>query len=505
MALRPPTDDDLRRLAEANHFQLNDEEVEGFQAIIPGLFESYEQLDRMPVPKEPLKYAKRDPGQRPAPEDDPLNAIVRQCTLPGSESGKLAGKRIGLKNNICVAGMPMQCGSLLLEGYIPDFDATIVTRLLDDGADIVATLNLDNFAFSGAGDTSAQGPVLNPHNPQHLAGGSSGGSGAALYYDEIDITIGGDQGGSIRIPASWCGVVGLKPTHGLVPYTGIVGIDATFDHVGPMTRTVADAALTLEVIAGPEATDQRREDAALQPYTQSLDQGVAGLRIGVLTEGFGLPGSQEDVDAGVRRALSIFGELAAEVQEVSVPAHRNSAGIIWGLIAEGATAYLQSNGMGYHREGFYNQGLTETLGRARKAQGNDLPPTVKLVLLMGSYVKDQYHGRMYAKAQMLRQGLRAAYDNAFGQFDLLAMPTTPMKAHEYQRDLGTQGTLAHGWDMLDNTAPFDMTGHPAISVPCGKSGGLPIGLMLVGRQFEDATVLRAAHTFEQQADWETLT
>ena len=504
MALRPPTDDDLRRLAEANHFHLNDEEVEGFQAIIPGLFDSYEQLDRMPVPKEPLKYANRAPGQRPSPEDDPLNAIVRRCTLPGSGSGKLAGKRIGLKNNICVAGMPMQCGSLLLEGYIPDFDATIVTRLLDDGADIVATLNLDNFAFSGAGDTSAQGPVLNPHNPRHLAGGSSGGSAAALYYDDIDITIGGDQGGSIRIPASWCGVVGLKPTHGLVPYTGIVGIDATFDHVGPMTQTVADAALTLEVIAGPEATDPPPEAAAPQPYSQSLGQGVAGLRIGVLTEGFGLPGSQEDVDAGVRRALSIFGELGAEVQEVSVPAHRNSAGIIWGLIAEGATAYLQSNGMGYHREGFYNQGLIETLGRARKAQGNDLPPTVKLVLLIGSYVKDQYHGRMYAKAQMLRQGLRAAYDSAFGQFDLLAMPTTPMKAHEYQRDLGTQGTLAHGWDMLDNTAPFDMTGHPAISVPCGKSGGLPIGLMLVGRQFEDATVLRAAHTFEQRADWETL-
>ena len=139
----------------------------------------------------------------------------------------------------------MLCGSLVLEGYVADTDATIVTRLLDAGAQIVATLNLDNFAFSGAGDTSAQGPVLNPHNPEYLAGGSSGGSGAALYYDDIDITIGGDQGGSIRIPASFCGVVGLKPTHSLVPYTGIMGIDSTFDHVGPMARTAADAALTL--------------------------------------------------------------------------------------------------------------------------------------------------------------------------------------------------------------------------------------------------------------------
>ena len=238
MALRKPTAQDLRRLAQENNFQLTDEELEGFQALLPGLFESYDTLDRMPLPKAPLKYPHRDPGRRPSHQDDPLNAIVRRCTLKGASTGKLAGKRFGLKNNICIAGMPLSCGSLVLDGFIPDTDATIVTRLLDAGAEVVATLNLDNFAFSGAGDTSAQGATLNPHNPEHLAGGSSGGSAAGLYYDDIDITIGGDQGGSIRIPASWCGVVGLKPTHGLVPYTGIVGIDNTFDHTGPMASTL---------------------------------------------------------------------------------------------------------------------------------------------------------------------------------------------------------------------------------------------------------------------------
>ena len=243
MALRLPTEKDLHRLAKANHFQLSQNELEAFQALIPGLFENYELLDQMPLPREPLKYRDRDPGQRPTRREDPLNAIVRRCTLRGASSGKLAGKRFGLKNNICVAGMPMSCGSLVLDGYIPDTDATIVGRLLNEGAEVVATLNMDNFAFSGAGDTSALGAVLNPHSREHLAGGSSAGSAAALYYDDIDITIGGDQGGSIRIPASWCGVVGLKPTHGLVPYTGIVGIDNTFDHVGPMARTAADAAL----------------------------------------------------------------------------------------------------------------------------------------------------------------------------------------------------------------------------------------------------------------------
>ncbi len=503
MALRLPTPQDLRRLAKANHFQLSDEELESFQAVIPGLFQSYELLDRMPLPREPMKYRDRDPGSRPQRQEDPFNAIVRRCSLKGASSGKLSGKRFGLKNNICVSGMPMSCGSLVLEGYIPDTDATIVTRLLDAGAEIVATLNMDNLAFSGAGDTSAQGAVLNPHNSDYLAGGSSGGSAAALYYDDIDVTIGGDQGGSIRIPASWCGVVGLKPTHGLVPYTGIVGIDNTFDHTGPMTRSVVDAALTLDVIAGKDPLDPRQDDVPVQHYIEALSQPVNGLRIGVLGEGFGLRLSEPDVDSGVKKALNVFGELGVQVSDVSVPAHKEAAGIVWGLVAEGATALLRSNGMGHHWEGQYNPGLVETLGKSLNAQGNDLPPTVKLVLLVGSYMGQRYHGRMYAKAQNLRRVLRTSYDQVLEQVDLLAMPTTPMKAHKYEPNLGPKGILDHGWNMLDNTAPFNMTGHPAISIPCGKSDGLPVGLMLVGKHFNDATLFQAAHAFEQQVNWET--
>ena len=504
MALRIPTGKDLERLAQANHFQLNEQEMADFQALIPGLFQAYDALDQMPEPKEPLKYRDRDPGRRPTPQEDPLNAIVRLCTLKGAPSGKLAGKRFGLKNNINVAGMPMELGSRVIEGYVPDTDATIVTWLLDAGAEIVANLNLENFAFSGAGDTSATGPVLNPHNPEHLAGGSSGGSGAALYYDDIDITIGGDQGGSIRIPASWCGVVGLKPTHSLVPYTGIGGIDATFDHAGPMARTVEDAALTLEVIAGKDPLDPRQGEVPVQPYTQFLGKGVNGLRIGVMTEGFGLPGAEPDVDSAVRKAVGVLSELGAETTEVSIPDHLDAGSVVWGLLAEGATAYLQSNAMGYGWQGQYNPSLAETLGKSMRTHGNDLPPTVKMILLMGSYVKEQYHGRLYAKAQNIRRVLRASYDRALEQVDLLAMPTTPMKAHRYIPNLGPGDTVSHGWNMLSNTAPFDMTGHPAISIPCAKSGGLPVGLMLVGRSFDDATLFQAAHAFEQHVDWETL-
>ena len=504
MVFRLPSAEDLRKMAAANYFELNEQELEGFQALIPGLFGAYELLEQMPLPREPLKYRDRDPGYRPSRNDDPFNAIVRRCTLRGASSGKLAGKRFGLKNNTCVAGMPMSCGSLVLDGYVPETDATIVTRLLDAGAEIVATLNMDNFAFSGAGDTSAQGAVLNPHNLEYLAGGSCAGSAAALYYDDIDITIGGDQGGSIRIPASWCGVVGLKPTHGLVPYTGIVGIDNTFDHAGPMARTVADAALTLEAIAGKDPMDPRQGEVPVQPYTEALGRGVTGMRIGVVTEGFGLELSEPDVDAGVRKALSVFSELGAETTEVSIPDHKDAYGIVLPLIIEGATALLRSNGMGYHWDGLYNPGLVQTLGKSRRAQANDFPPTLKLAMLIGTYMTERYHGRTYAKAQNLRRVLRASYDRALEQLDLLVMPTTPMKAHKYVPDADIEGLISEGFNMIDNTAPFDMTGHPALSIPCGKSSGLPIGLMLIGRHFDDATLFQAAHAFEQHVNWETL-
>jgi amidase len=504
MALRLPTIEDLHQLAATNYFELSADEAADFLSLMPDMFESLDQLEQMPAPSLPLTYRERDPGSRPSPRDDPLNAIVRRCSVKGAPSGKLAGKRVGLKDNVCVAGIPMTCGSLVLDGYVADIDATIVTRLLDAGAEIVAMLNMDNFAFSGGGDTSAYGPTRNPHNPEHLAGGSSGGSAAALYYDDIDLTIGGDQGGSIRIPASWCGVVGLKPTHGLVPYTGIVGIDATFDHTGPMARSVADVALMLEVIAGKDPFDPRQGEVLLQPYTQALGQDIKGLRIGLLREGFGLERAEPDVEVAVRRAINVLQELGAQVQEVSVPAHREAGGITWGLIAEGTAAAMYGNGVGYHWKGLYNVSLATALGKSRQAQGNDLPPTLKLVSLIGTYLNQRYHGRLYGKAQNQRRALQASYDRALEQVDVLAMPTTPMKAHQHDPKRDRRSLITHGWNTSGNTAPFDMTGHPSLSIPCAKSNGLPVGLMLTGQHFDEATLLRVAHAFEQSVSWEKV-
>jgi len=502
MALRRPTADDLHRLAAAHQFELSTEEVEAYQALIPDMFAALDALDLAPANLPTITYYERNPGGRPSRQEDPLNAIVRRCSVKGARAGKLAGKRLGIKDNVCIAGMPMTCASLVLDGYVPESDATIITRILEAGGEIAAVLNMDNFAFSGGGDTSAYGPTRNPHNPDYLAGGSSGGSGAALYYDDIDLTIGGDQGGSIRIPASWCGVVGLKPTHSLVPYTGIVGIDPTFDHTGPMARAVADVALLLEVMAGKDPLDPRQYDVPVQPYTQALDQDIHGLRLGVVREGFGTPVSEPDVDAKVREAVKALQELGAQVQEVSIPAHLEAGGITWGLIAEGMAATIYGNGVGYHWQGLYNVSLATALGKSLQAQAQDLPYQLKFVLLMGTYLNHAYHGRLYAKAQNQRRVLRAAYDKVLEQVDVLVMPTTPNKAHKYDPKRSIRELIQHGWNMLGNTAPFDMTGHPSLSVPCGKSYGLPVGLMLTGRQFDDATLLRVGQAFEQQMPWE---
>ena len=504
VALRVPTREDLREMASANYFELTAEEEDAFQSMIPPMFDRLEQLDQLPKVPVRSSYADRDPGSRPTQQADPLNAIVRRCSVKGSPSGRLAGKRIGLKDNICVAGIPSTNGSRVMAGYVPDIDATIVTRLLDEGAEIVAILNMDDFAFSGSGHISAYGPILNPHDREHLAGGSSGGSAAALYYDDIDMSIGCDQGGSIRTPASWCGVVGLKPTFGLVPYTGIVSADATIDHVGPMGRSAVDVALMLEVIAGSDPLDPRQRDIPMRRYTEALDRDVEGLRIGVVREGFGAEESEPDVDATVRKAIQTLEQLGAQASEVSVPAHLEAASSTWAIAIEGTAAQMYANGVGYHLKGLYNESLATAVGGFRRGRGNELPPTMKLVLIVGTYLNQRYHGRLYAKAQNRSRLLQANYDEALSQVDVLAMPTTPMTARRYQPDIDLLGLINCGWKTGNNTGPFNITGHPSINIPCGRSNGLPVGLMLTAKHFDEMTLLRVAHAFERSVQWETV-
>jgi amidase len=319
------------------------------------------------------------------------------------------------------------------------------------------------------------------------------------------MAIGGDQAGSIRIPASHCGIVGLKPTFGLVPYTGIAPLEITLDTCGPMTANVRDNALLLEVIAGPDGIDSRQRGIAAGRYTDELENGVKGLRIGVLREGFGHSNSEPGVDARVRDAAQRFAKLGASVEEVSVPTHGDGFPV-WAAIRGDAACVtlLEMNGAGINHEGLYVTTLMDK-AMAWRSRADTFADTMKIATIFSKYTLDRYGGHYYAKAQNIRRRLRAAYDTALAAHDLLLLPTVPMKAPPIpDKEATPQEITRRSWEPTRNTCPFNVTGHPAISLPCGMEDGRPIGLMLVGRHYAEGTIYRAAAAFERAGDWTTF-
>lgn len=497
MPVKTPTPDEMAEVCASLGFHMAPAEIAAFIDLMGGAVDAYNALERMPEHLPQVKYP-RTPGYQPEGDQNRYNAWYYKSTIQGAEKGPLAGKKIAIKDNVCVAGVPMMNGASTLEGYMPDIDATIVTRILDAGGTILGKAHCEYFCFSGGSHTGALGPVINPRKPGYSAGGSSSGSAALVAAGEVDMAIGGDQGGSIRIPSAYCGVAGMKPTHGLVPYTGIMPIESTLDHTGPITATVADNALMLEVLAGPDGLDPRQGDAKPAAYTSSLNQSIQDLRIAVIKEGFGHPASQPDVDKLVRRAAEHFKTLGAEVTDVSIPMHLDGP-VIWSAIAhEGATAQMMlGNGFGMNWKGLYVTSLFKAHD-AWRARADELSDTLKVTMMMGQYMLRKHRGLHYAKAQNLARRLRAAYDRAFESFDLFLMPTLPMKATPLPGPNPTPAeSCLRGFEMLPNTCPFDVTGHPAMSIPCGTNDDLPVGMMLIGKHWDEATIYRAAHAFEQ--------
>jgi amidase len=504
MPASPPNIEQLRKIANGYNLHLDEAELEAYHALVETVITTdYQQIEQLPeIEPPPVKYP-RTSGYRPAPEENPLSAWYWKCSVKGADSGPLAGKRIAMKDNICVAGIPMMNGSATVEGYTPEFDATVVTRILDAGGEIVGKAVCEDLCFSGGSHTSHTGPVLNPHDHSRMAGGSSSGSGAVVAAGDCDIAMGGDQGGSIRVPSAWCGIYGLKQTYGLVPYTGVFPIELTLDHTGPMATNVTDIALTLEAIAGEDGLDPRQPIGVQGGrYSEALSDNLEGVRIAALAEGFGWPEfSEEDVDQTVRDSIRILGDLGAEiVDDVSVPLHRYGINL-WDVIgAEGALRLMiQGNSMGTNWLGYYNQSQMEVYGRGLKTHADDLSVTAKTAILYGHYMQEHYNGRYYAKAQNIRLKIRQAFERAFEQVDLLVMPTTPMKPMEIPEEPNAPQpeNVTAALNNLVNTNTFDLTHHPALTLPCGRSEGLPIGMMLVGRHFDEATLLRAAYAFEQ--------
>ena len=504
MAIKRPTQEQMRHIVEDLGMSMPDAEVQFYLDNMEGIFERYDLIDELPDNLPEVRYP-RTSGYRPGPEENPHGAWYWKTTIKGADSGPLAGKTLAIKDNICVAGVPMMNGASTLEGYTPEIDATVVERILDAGGTILGKATCEYFCLSGGSHTSSPRAVENPRKPGYSAGGSSSGSGALLVTEEVDMTLGGDQGGSIRMPSAYCGVVGLKPTHGLVPYTGIMPIELTIDHTGPMTRTVAENAQLLEVIAGPDGLDPRQHGVEADNYVEALGQGVSGLRIGVLKEGFGHPNSEPEVDEKVRAAAKHFEALGAEVKEVSAPWHSRGLQIWTPLAIEGLHWQMMiGNGFGMNWKGLYVTSMIDAHANWR-ARADELSKTLKICMLTGEYGIRNYRGRFYAKCQNIARQLKADYDRLFAEVDLLLMPTLPLKATKLpQAGDPPEDVFARAFEMLANTAPFDVTGQPAMSLPCGMSDGLPIGCMLVAKDYKETTIYRAAQAYERSVDWTAL-
>jgi amidase len=505
MSFKLPSNDQVRELGEALGMEVTEGYADSLINFIRPFGEGYRLLAALPDDVPPVKHP-RGAYYRPQGEENRYGAWMVKTHIKGAASGKLAGKKVAIKDTYAIAGVPLTNGASVLEGYVPEFDASVVTRLLDAGAEIVGKSVCEYFSFSGGSATSTSGPVHNPRAFGHTPGGSSTGSGALVAAGEVDMGTGGDQAGSIRIPASHSGVVGIKPTWGLVPYTGIMGMDPTIDHAGPLTATAAENALFLEVMAGEDGYDSRQGGLKLDNYTKAIGQDIRGLKIGVVTEGFGQYDSHPDVDTGVRAAAKVLESVGAVVSEVSVPWH--PIGIpVWSAIALEGTYRVMFEDACQTRnvEGVYPLSLA---GRAAslRDRANELPDTVKTGMLLGAYTDKYYQGYFYFKAQNVRRRLRAAYDQALAAHDVLLMPTTRMMASKIPpADAPYETLMQHSWEQITNTCPFNVTHHPAISIPCGLGEGeRPIGLMLVGRHWQESMLYRIADAFERAADWQKM-
>lgn len=496
-----PTRAQLVDIADRLGLHLEDEELEAYHQLMPATVETYRRLRRLPEPRPPVAYP-RTPGSEPRHGENPLNAWYWRCSIRGAPAGPLAGRRVAVKDTVFVAGVPMSAGSAILEGFVPDIDATVVTRVLGAGAELIGKAVSENLCLSSSSNSAATGAVRNPRAPSHSAGGSSSGCAALVAAGDCDLAIGGDQGGSIRMPAALCGIVGLKPTYGLVPYTGILSTEPTLDHAGPMARTVEDVATLLGVLAGPDRFDPRQgaTPTNLPDYASGLTGDATGLRVGVLQEGFALTGAEAaPAEALIREAIRALSGRGATVVDTSVPAHLDGGAIVTPLYFEGIRSqFIDGNGVGSGWRGYYPTGLVDYLGRVRASSMDRLPALGKLFFLLGQHMADQYQGRYYARAQNLAWWLRDAYDRALSEVDVLVLPTCapyPVAQLHVEHPTPTQ-VAAAAFDYPANTGSFDVSGHPAITVPVGEVDGRPVGMMLVGRHFDELTVLRAAHAVE---------
>ncbi|WP_058825651.1 Asp-tRNA(Asn)/Glu-tRNA(Gln) amidotransferase subunit GatA [Haloferax sp. Q22] len=420
-----------------------------------------------------------------------LNAFITKETLDGADDGPLSGKTVAVKDNISTEGLRTTCGSAMLEDYVPPYDATVVELLKDAGATIVGKANMDEFGMGTTTETSAFGPTKNPVDESRVPGGSSGGSAAAVAAGEADLALGTDTGGSIRCPAAFCGVVGIKPTYGLVSRYGLVAYANSLEQIGPIAPTVEDAAALLDVIAGPDDRDGTTRNAGADSnYAAAADGDVEGLTIGVPTEF--VEGADEGVEEAFWAALDELEAQGAEYREVSMPSVEKAVAAYYVIaMSEASSNLARFDGVRYGKSGGYDGNWNEAFARARE---EGFGSEVKRRILLGTYALSAgYHDKYYAKAQDARAWVKQDFDEAFEDVDVVASPTMPVPPFELGESLDDplQMYLADA-----NTVPVNLANLPAISVPAGETDGLPVGLQLIGPKFGEETIVRAASAVE---------
>lgn len=470
---------------------------------------SAKELYRLTL-KEAADFAKQGPLQakelfdslksRQKSVDSSIKAYLKfkDSAEPTKTSGALSGVPISIKDNICIDGWETTCASKILEGYVPPYDATVIQKLKEAGAVIAGKCNMDEFAFGSSNESSAFHPVHNPWDLSRVPGGSSGGSAAAVSADEAFVALGSDTGGSIRQPASFCSVVGIKPTYGRVSRYGLIAFGSSLDQIGPLAKTVEDAALTLKVIAGHDPKDSTSANLPVPDYTKSLVNNVKGLRIGLPKEYF-IKGLDPEVEKTVREAVKVYQDLGAEIREINLP-HASYAVHIYYIVA---TAEASSNlgrfdGVQYGLRS-KSSNLQEMYVETR-SQG--FGPEAKRRILLGTFVLSAgYYDAYYVRGLKARTLLKKDFEEAFKQVDVILSPTAPTPAFK----LGEKSDDPISMYLSDiYTISANLAGIPAISFPGGfSSAGLPIGIQLMAKPFDEETLFRASYSFEQATDFHT--
>ena len=428
-------------------------------------------------------------------EDEALkNAEEIQNKIESGEiKNSLAGIPIGIKDNICTKGVKTTCSSKMLENFISPYDATVMEKINAENMVMLGKLNMDEFAMGGSTEYSYFHITRNPWNLNKVPGGSSGGSAAAVAANLVPWSLGSDTGGSIREPASFCGVVGLKPTYGLVSRYGLVAFASSLDQIGPITKDVKDCAMLLNVIAGHDERDSTSANVEKQDYVKALRNNVKGLKIGIPKEFFG-EGINQEVKESLEKAIEKYKELGAEVEECSLDIAKYSLAAYYIIACAEASSNLgRFDGIRYTYRTKEYSNLKELY---KKTRSEGFGPEVKRRIILGTYVLSSgYYDAYYKKAQKVRTLVMNEFKKAFEKYDILLTPTSPTVAF----DIGSKSNNPLEMYLADIcTVSVNIAGLPAISIPCGKdTEGMPIGMQLIGKRFDEQAILNAAYTFEQ--------